>query len=40
MSSQLACFIDLGLPLLRLLLYDGDGFWLCLRRFSSGKLLW
>ncbi|MBV9034448.1 MAG: hypothetical protein JO182_08135 [Acidobacteriaceae bacterium] len=20
--------------------YDGNGFWLCLRRFSSGKLLW
>jgi len=25
---------------LKLLVYDGQGFWLCLRRFSQGKLRW
>ena len=25
---------------LKLLVYDGNGFWLCLRRLSCGKLLW
>lgn len=25
---------------LKILVYDGIGFWLCLRRFSKGKLAW
>jgi transposase len=25
---------------LKLVVYDGIGFWLCVRRFSSGKLSW
>ncbi len=25
---------------LKLLVYDGQGYWLCLRRFSKGKLRW
>lgn len=25
---------------LKLLVYDGQGFWLCLRRFSQGRLRW
>jgi hypothetical protein len=25
---------------LKLLIHDGNGFWLCLRRFSQGKLRW
>jgi transposase len=25
---------------LKLVVYDGLGFWLCVRRFSSGKLVW
>jgi transposase len=24
----------------KILVYDGNGFWLCLKRFSSGKLAW
>ena len=25
---------------LKLLVYDGQGFWLCQKRFSQGKILW
>jgi transposase len=25
---------------IKLLIYDGNGFWLCQKRFSSGKLQW
>lgn len=25
---------------LKLLVYDGQGFWLCLKRFSTGRLKW
>ena len=25
---------------LKILVYDGIGFWLCIRRFSKGKLAW
>lgn len=25
---------------IKLLIYDGNGFWLCQKRFSSGKLRW
>lgn len=25
---------------IKLLIYDGNGFWLCQKRFSSGKLKW
>jgi transposase len=25
---------------IKMLIYDGNGFWLCYKRFSSGKLKW
>lgn len=25
---------------LKILIYDGQGFWLCMKRFSKGKLQW
>ena len=25
---------------IKLLIYDGNGFWLCQKRFSTGKLAW
>lgn len=25
---------------IKLLVYDGQGFWLCMKRFSQGKLAW
>jgi len=25
---------------LKILIYDGQGFWLCMKRFSKGKLSW
>lgn len=25
---------------IKLLIYDGNGFWLCQKRFSTGKLMW
>jgi transposase len=27
-------------PALKLLLYDGQGYWLCLKRFSQGRFPW
>ncbi len=39
-SGTLYVFRNRAATALKLLVYDGNGFWLCLRRFSSGKLLW
>jgi transposase len=39
-SGTLFVFRNRAATSLKLLVYDGNGFWLCLRRFSSGKLLW
>jgi len=39
-SGTLYVFRNRSVTALKLLVYDGKGFWLCLRRFSSGQLLW
>jgi transposase len=39
-SGTLYVFRNRAATALKLVVYDGNGFWLCLRRFSSGKLLW
>jgi len=39
-SGTLYVFHNRAATALKLLVYDGNGFWLCLRRFSSGRLLW
>ena len=39
-SGTLFVFRNRQATALKLLVYDGRGFWLCLRRFSSGKLPW
>jgi transposase len=39
-SGTLFVFRHRQATALKLLVYDGSGFWLCLRRLSSGKLLW
>jgi transposase len=38
-SGTLYVFRNRSATALKLLVYDGNGFWLCQRRFSSGKLL-
>ena len=39
-SGCLFVFRNRPATAVKLLVYDGRGFWLCLRRFSSGKLPW
>jgi transposase len=39
-SGTLFVFRNRQATALKLLVYDGNGFWLCLRRLSSGQLLW
>ena len=39
-SGTLFVFRNRNATALKLLVYDGNGFWLCLRRLSSGKLAW
>jgi len=39
-SGTLYVFRNRSATAVKLLVYDGNGFWLCLRRFSSGQLLW
>lgn len=39
-SGTLFVFRNRQATAVKLLVYDGRGFWLCLRRFSSGKLPW
>jgi transposase len=39
-SGTLYVFRNRAATALKLLVYDGNGFWLCLRRFSAGQLLW
>jgi transposase len=39
-SGTLFVFRNRQATALKLLVYDGSGFWLCLRRLSCGKLLW
>ena len=39
-SGTLFIFRNRSATALKLLVYDGQGFWLCLKRFSHGRLRW
>jgi len=39
-SGCLFIFINKRRTSIKLLTYDGQGFWLCLKRLSSGKMRW
>lgn len=39
-SGAIFCFTNRRKTAIKLLAYDGNGFWLCLKRFSQGKLKW
>lgn len=39
-SGALFVFRNRAGTALKLLVYDGSGFWLCLKRFSQGRLQW
>lgn len=39
-SGHLFVFRNRRSTAVKLLIYDGNGFWLCHKRFSSGKLRW
>jgi len=40
MSGIICAFTNKRQIMVRLLVYDGTGFWLCAKRFSEGKLKW
>ncbi len=39
-SGAIFAFANRRRTAIKLLAYDGNGFWLCLKRFSQGKLKW
>lgn len=39
-SGALFAFTNRNRTAIKLLIYDGNGFWLCMKRFSKGKLQW
>jgi len=39
-SGTVFVFTNKNRTAIKALIYDGTGFWLCLKRFSSGKLKW
>lgn len=39
-SGAVFAFTNRRRTAVKLLAYDGNGFWLCLKRFSQGKLKW
>lgn len=39
-SGAVFAFRNRSKSAVKLLIYDGQGFWLCLKRFSKGKLSW
>lgn len=39
-SGHLFVFRNRAATSLKILVYDGNGFWLCQKRFSAGKLRW
>lgn len=39
-SGQLFIFRNQRRTAVKLLVYDGNGFWLCQKRFSKGKVAW
>jgi len=40
LSGALFVFRNRSGTALKMLVYDGSGYWLCLKRFSQGKLRW
>ena len=40
MNGAIFAFTNRRRISVKLLVYDGNGFWLCQKRFSSGKLKW
>lgn len=40
MSGALFLFRNRRATALKMLLYDGQGYWLCMKRLSAGKLVW
>ena len=40
MSGVLFVFANKRRTAVKILVYDGQGFWLCMKRFSRGKLSW
>jgi transposase len=39
-DGQLFVFRNRSATAIKLLVYDGNGFWLCHKRFSSGRIKW
>ena len=39
-SGALFVFVNKGRQALRILVYDGQGFWLCHKRLSQGRFVW
>ncbi len=39
-SGAMFVFLNRGRTALRILVYDGQGFWLCHKRMSTGKFKW
>jgi transposase len=39
-SGTVFVFTNKNRSAIKVLVYDGTGFWLCVKRFSSGKLKW
>lgn len=40
MSGAVFLFRNRRQTAIKMLLYDGQGYWLCMKRLSSGKLIW
>ena len=40
MSGTLFVFANKRRTAVKILVYDGQGFWLCMKRFSRGRLAW
>ncbi|MFZ9081013.1 MAG: IS66 family insertion sequence element accessory protein TnpB, partial [Alphaproteobacteria bacterium] len=39
LSGALFCFRNSTMTAVKILVYDGTGFWLCHKRFSQGKIM-
>ena len=39
LSGTLFCFRNKNMTAVKILVYDGTGFWLCHKRFSQGKIM-
>ena len=39
-DGTLFIFVNRGRTAVKILVYDGQGYWLCMKRFSVGKLKW